>query len=47
MGDNTFEQTPRKIIHINYFGGKNAPLYRYYLEGLTNVSYEQQELMKA
>ncbi len=45
-GDFTFERVPRRIINIITMGG-DGPLYRYCLEGLPNVSYSENELMKA
>jgi hypothetical protein len=46
QGDVTFEKEPREIINIFYMSG-SGPCYRYYLNGLKNVSYTEQELMKA
>lgn len=43
-GDFTFERTPRKILKVFYYSGK--VLYRYYLEGLPNVSFVENQLMK-
>jgi hypothetical protein len=45
-GDYTFDRVPRRIVNIITMGG-DGPLYRYCLEGLNNVSYSENELMKA
>jgi hypothetical protein len=45
-GDYSWERVPRRIVNIFTMGG-DGDLYRYYLEGLPNVSYSEKELMKA
>jgi hypothetical protein len=45
MGDYTYDSEPREITQIFTMGGK-GPLYRYYLDGLPNVSYTERQLMK-
>jgi hypothetical protein len=45
-GDITFDNVPREILQIFTYAGKGA-LYRYYLEGLPNVSYTEAQLRRA
>ncbi len=44
-GDFRYDTVARKIIEVFNMSGK-GPLYRYYLEGLPNVSYPEHELKK-
>jgi hypothetical protein len=44
-GDNRFSEIAKKIIIINPF--PDEPYFRYVLEGMTNVSYSESELMKS
>jgi len=43
MGDYTVDKTARKILQIFTYAGV-GPLYRYYLEGLPNVSFTENQL---
>jgi hypothetical protein len=45
-GDYTYDKQQREIKQIFTMGGK-GPLYRYYLDGLPNVSFTEAQLMKA
>jgi hypothetical protein len=45
MGDYTFDKTARVITQIFYYSGSIT--FRYYLQGLKNVSYTEKQLMKA
>jgi hypothetical protein len=44
-GDYRFDRTPRKILKIFYYTGKN--IYRYLVTGIPNVSYSEAELRPA
>jgi len=44
-GDQRWSRVPKKILKVFTFN--DAPYYRYQLEGLTNVSYSERELIPA
>jgi hypothetical protein len=44
-GDYRFDTTPRKILKVFYYAGKNA--YRYLVTGIPNASYSESELRPA
>ena len=45
VGDNRFELVPRKIVQVLVYTGVNP--YRYILNGFSNVSYSENELIPA
>ncbi len=45
-GDINFDNIPREILKVFTFAGKGA-LYRYYLEGLPNVTFTEAQLRQA
>jgi hypothetical protein len=46
QGDYNWDRVPRQITQIFTMGGQ-GPLYRYYLDGIPNVSYSEQQLRPA
>lgn len=48
MGDYVWDRTQREILQIFTMGNSTGgPLYRYYLDGLPNVSYTEKQLKRA